>query len=137
MTACAEPPLTMNWTVDLQARPLDDEKVHMLGVHPAFIRTKPWPLPQSTETDVEPGMTTAIHQALVPLYQVTDRPPPAAGSESLSQAHGHSHWPLAAAVWAWAAGRRKAEKKRSATKRDTRAVNREDEEGAMVEVELV
>jgi hypothetical protein len=81
-------------------------------------------------------MTTAIHQALVPLYQVTDRPAAGWDSESLSQAHGHSHWPLAAVVWAWAAGRTKAEKKSSATKRETRAVNIEDEEVAMVVVEL-
>ena len=95
MTDWAEPPLTMNWTLALHGWPLDEEKVHMLAAHPGVMLANPWPLPQSTSTEVEPGMVTASHQALVPLYQVTASPEEESSS---SQGHGHSHWPAATAM---------------------------------------
>jgi hypothetical protein len=129
----------MNWTVDLQDLPLPEEKVHMLAVQPAVMRTKPWPLPQSTETDEEPGITTAIHQALVPLYHVTDRPlegpepvPEPESVPEVSHAHGHSHW-LASTVESVAltAGR-KADEQRSTLRIKERRANRALREAIVV-----
>ena len=59
--------MTTNVRLDLQAWPLVEEKVHMWGIQAGVIATMPWPLPQSIETEVEPGIVTAIHQALVPV----------------------------------------------------------------------
>merc|ERR1719311_1575803 len=42
----------------------------MLGSQAGVISTRPWPLPQSSEADVEPGIVTASHHALVPAKKV-------------------------------------------------------------------
>lgn len=83
----------MNWTLDLHAWPLPEEKVHMLDAQPGVMLTKPWPLPQSILTELEPGMVTASHHTLEPLYHVTAKLP-----LSESQGHGHSQLSLATAT---------------------------------------
>lgn len=107
MTDWAEPPLTMNWTDDLQAWPLPDEKVHMLEAQPGVMLTKPWPLPQSILTEVEPGMVTASHQTDEPPYHVRER--------SLDESHGHGHSQLSLAA-ATANKAERASAKRSANR---------------------